>query len=77
MANYKQIAESLWGLLDDISTAIDMYHPVVEGFETYVQKKVEERSKYLVSDGYKLYPLEELSQKEEQPDQPLLPLEIE
>ncbi len=34
----------LWSLLDDISTAGDMYKPEINGYFKYVSKKCEERS---------------------------------
>lgn len=51
-------AETLWQLLDDISTAFDMHKPKMEGFERYVWFKCEQRSKQFQSDGYKLYATE-------------------
>ena len=59
---YKKIATELWGLLDDIDTASDMFKPCesnginsYENFYRYTIKKVSERHKLLKSDGYKLY----------------------
>lgn len=49
------IQAELYKIIDDISTAADMFKPEVEEFERYVFKKVEEASKYIVSDGYHLY----------------------
>lgn len=47
--------EALWSLLDDISTAFDMFHPEMQGFEKYVSSKCEEREQYLQSfDGHTL-----------------------
>ena len=34
----------LWSLLDDISTAGDMYKPEITGYFKYVNRKCEERS---------------------------------
>ena len=45
----------LWGLLDDISTAGDMYKPERTNYFKYVNKKCEERSVVANSlDGYTL-----------------------
>jgi len=45
----------LWGLLDDISTAGDMFKPKIDGYFNYVNRKCEDRSKVAYSpDGYKL-----------------------
>jgi len=42
----------LWCLLDDISTAGDMYKPEINNYFDYVNDKCEERSKVADSDGY-------------------------
>ena len=51
-------AKALWGLLDDIDTASDMFKPRDENsykaFYNYAMKKQAERHKYLESDGYTL-----------------------
>lgn len=61
--SFRERAEELWGLLDDIDTASDMFKPQDEksamAFYNYAMKKQEERHKYLKSDGYKLYTSEE------------------
>ncbi len=45
----------LWKLLDDISTAGDMYKPEINPYFEYVSKKFEERSTVANSfDGYEL-----------------------
>ena len=51
--------KALWGLLDDIDTASDMFKPKHTSFYRYVMKKVEERHKYIISDGYNLFPCED------------------
>jgi len=55
---FKPISKILWGLLDDIDTASDMFKPSDEksykAFYDYVMKKQDERHKYLRSDGYVL-----------------------
>ena len=63
--NFREIAEKLWSLLDDIDTASDIFKPQNEesamAFYNNAMKKVAERFKYLDSDGYKLYTKEEFS----------------
>ena len=45
----------LWDLLDDISTAGDMYKPAITNYTRYVNRKCDERSKVAESfDGYSL-----------------------
>ena len=44
----------LWGLLDDISTAGDMFKPEINGYFEYVNRKCEERHGMVTTDGYKL-----------------------
>lgn len=45
----------LWSLLDDISTAGDMFRPEINNYFRYVNKKCEERSAVANSfDGYTL-----------------------
>jgi len=58
---YKEIAEKLWGLLDDISTADDVIRPEDTPFYRYVMERVGKRGEYMYSpDGYKLVVTEEL-----------------
>jgi len=64
--DYKETSGKLWDLLDDIDTASDIFKPSeANGFDsfkkfyTYVMNKSEERHKYMKSDGYDLYSLEE------------------
>lgn len=57
--NFQSIAEKLWQLLDNISTASDMYKPRDEksykAFYRYAMKMCEKRGKYLYSpDGMTL-----------------------
>lgn len=63
---YREIAEKLWQLLDDIDTASDMFKPCesngiksFENFYTYSLKKASKRFDYLKSDGFKNYDKEE------------------
>ena len=56
---YKEIAEELWSLLDDIDTASDMFKPCTldsyKAFYEYAMQKCIERGKYMESkDGYTL-----------------------
>ena len=44
--------KQLWQLLDDISTAGDMFKPEMSEYFQYVNKKCEERSKVAESDGF-------------------------
>ena len=45
----------LWGLLDDISTAVDMFKPEIDGYFKYVNEKCERRSEVANScDGFSL-----------------------
>jgi len=45
----------LWGLLDDISTAGDMYKPPHTPYFIYVNKKADERDGLPYSDGYDIF----------------------
>jgi len=54
---WKYIAIKLWSLLDDIDTASDMLKPERNPFYEFAMSKVEQRFRYLASDGYKLFPL--------------------
>ena len=59
MNQLTQLEIILYGLLDDIDTASDMFKPVeLESyilFYNYTMEKVNERCKYIESDGYNLY----------------------
>ena len=46
---------ALWDLLDNIDTAFDVYKPEMGHFEEAVRRFVNERHKYLRSDGYALF----------------------
>lgn len=50
----KEVAEILWQLLDDIDTAEDAFKPETTPHFKYVNKKHQERHKYIHTDGYKL-----------------------
>jgi len=54
LEEWKEKAETLWQLLDDIDTYGDMYKPKIDGYFKAVNKKASERHKVLYSDGYKL-----------------------
>ena len=64
--SFREMAEKLWDLLDDIDTASDMFKPQDEksamAFYKYTMTKQAERHKYLKSDGYKLYTSDEFEQ---------------
>ena len=64
--SFREMAEKLWGLLDDIDTASDMFKPQDEksamAFYKYAMSKQAERHQYLKSDGYKLYTSDEFEQ---------------
>jgi len=49
-----EVAEILYGLLDDIDTAEDMFKPEITPHFKYVNKKHQERHKYINTDGYEL-----------------------
>lgn len=49
------IQSELYKIIDDISTAGDMFKPDIEEFERFIFKKVQEANKYIVSDGHHLY----------------------
>ena len=51
---YKDIAEKLWQLLDDIDTASDMFKPEQTQFYKHIMLKAEKRHKLLKSDGQEL-----------------------
>lgn len=53
--DYKEIAEKLWGLLDDISTTGDMAKSDDMLFRLMVLNLVEKRSQYFTSDGHDLF----------------------
>jgi hypothetical protein len=54
-AEWRDRAEKLWQLLDDIDTASDMFKPEKNAFFGYAMRKAEERGKYIFSpDGYRL-----------------------
>jgi len=46
---------ALWGLLDDIDTATDVYKNDDAGFRRFMLRKLAERHNVLYSDGYKLW----------------------
>ena len=54
LEEWKEKAETLWQLLDDIDTYGDMYKPEINRYFKAVNKKASERHKILYSDGYKL-----------------------
>lgn len=56
---YKEAAEKLWGLLDDIDTLTDVINPTtLQGYARFYQaavKRAEQRHLILISDGYSLH----------------------
>ena len=46
---------TLWGLLDDISTAGDMFKPEISPYFKYVNITCEQRSTVATSDGYEVF----------------------
>ena len=52
----REKAESLWSMLDDISTAMDMFKPDLDDpFVKYVLLRCKARGKEFQSDGYNLF----------------------
>ena len=49
------IEAKLFSIIDDMDTAGDMFKPKIEGYEKYINSKVKEAQKYIISDGHKLY----------------------
>lgn len=54
LEEWKDKAEKLWCLLDDIDTAIDMFKPDLTPYVRYVDKKHKLRFEHMESDGYKV-----------------------
>jgi hypothetical protein len=52
--DYKEIAVTLWQLLDDIDTAVDAFKPAMTAYVGYIRGKVAKRFALLASDGYRL-----------------------
>lgn len=53
--DWEQMAKALWGLLDDISTLGDQYHPESTGYVRAVERVCERRGQYMHSpDGHTL-----------------------
>lgn len=82
--DYKEIAEKLWSLLDDIDTASDMFKPCESNginsfgnFYKYAMKKAMERHNLMKSDGYDIYSIEEFDKLPRDKDGHLLPKEFD
>ena len=64
---YKDAAEKLWGLLDDIDTLTDIIKPTsLQGYARFYQAalvRAERRHLVLVSDGYSLHVPKPCAQK--------------
>lgn len=62
----KEVSKSLWKLLDDIDTASDVFKPTrsnvitFENFYKHVMKKADLRHKFMMSNGYEIFTLEEI-----------------
>lgn len=48
----------LAGIIDDIDTAGNMFHPEIDGYFKYIQVKIAEMHELVESDGYKLFAIE-------------------
>lgn len=55
MGTFQAEAIRLWKLLDDISTAGDMFKPEITPYFRYISKKEGERNGLITSDGYALF----------------------
>jgi len=62
--SWEEIAHKLWDLLDNISTCGDIYKPDQTGYFKAVSKQCGLRSQYLTSDGYNLFPVVKIKDKE-------------
>ena len=49
------VEAKLFGIIDDIDTATDMFKPEIDAFEKFVCKKIKEAHRLIVSDGYRLF----------------------
>jgi hypothetical protein len=66
--SWQEIAEALYGLLDDIDTADDMFKEDSEAYRKYAYKKQTEKNQYMYSpDGYCLKRVGEVSEDEDKP----------
>jgi hypothetical protein len=54
--DWEFIARGLYQILDDIDTASDHYKPEKSMYTHYVMEKVREKSNYMWSDGYDIFP---------------------
>ncbi len=57
LQKWKNIAEQLWELLDDVDTALDAFKQDKEQFCDYTIKKIAARFKLMGSDGHNIYPI--------------------
>lgn len=53
---WETVAKGLYKILDDIDTASDHYRPEKSMYTHYVMEKVREKSNYMWSDGYDIFP---------------------
>ena len=72
--NFREIAEQLWSLLDNIDTLSDICKPTIDNpnaamaFYTNALRYASQRFEYFKSDGYKLYTEEEIHELPKQID---------
>lgn len=62
---WEKVAKKLWGLLDAIDTASDIFKPEKNNFYKYVMEKANKRFDLITSDGYTLFPVNQESTEEE------------
>ena len=62
--NEDSVVAKLYGIIDNISTGFDMFHPEMKGFEKYVSAQVEKAGKYINSDGYYLFFTDDINKGE-------------
>ena len=53
--DFKQASIDLWTIIDDIDTFSDMMKSDDIAFRKFVENKVRERFKIMISDGYNLF----------------------
>ena len=53
-AELEKECKRLWAILDDISTAGDMFKPEINGYFKYINKMCSERDGLFTSDGYSI-----------------------
>jgi len=53
--NQDSIEARLYQIIDDISTAGDMFKPEITSYTRYIDKRIRDAGELITSDGYKLY----------------------